>query len=340
VNESRRDFTVVEGGLRFGLAAIKNVGDGAIESIRQAREVGNPFRSLADLCRRIDLRKVNRRVIEGLIQSGALDSTGAARAAMMAGLERVMEESAVVQRDREQGQSTLFGGAPVAGGAPAEAALPDVPEWDEAQRLRMERESIGFYVTNHPLTRYERDMREFANATTETVEDMPDGREVKLCGLITSQRVTTTKKGDKMAYARLEDLHGAVEVLIFPDLYRKVSGALSPDAPLVVTGTVDKGEKGVKLKGLAIEPLTQARARQTRRVEIVIPSAGVSGGAMQALRDILRSHPGDCPIYLRVELPEKRESVIAVDDALRVRPTDHFIDAVEHRFGRGTVVLK
>ena len=338
VNESRRDFTVVEEGIRFGLAAIKNVGEGAIEFIRTAREEGGPFASLLDFCRRVDLHKVNRRAIEGLIKSGAFDSTGGRRAQLTAFLEQAMQEGAVYHRDLLQGQAGLF--IPTAGQPAFEVdPLPDVEEWEESQLLRLEKESLGFYITSHPLARHAAEIRNHATATSEGLEELSDGQEVRLCGIIAGQKITTTKRGDKMAYLRLEDLQGTVEVIVFPDLYKKVSGILALDTPFLVTGFMDRTEKGVKIKATHIEPLTKFRERTTRRADIHLQATGLTAQDLQRLKEILLKHQGSCPVYLYLRMPNKIESTIAIDEQIRIKPSDLFIADIERDFGKGTVAF-
>jgi DNA polymerase-3 subunit alpha len=340
VNESRRDFTVVEEGIRFGLAAIKNVGEGAIESIRAARDEGGPFVSLFDFCRRIDLRKVNRRTIEGLIKSGAFDSTGGRRAQLMAALEPAMQQGAVYHRDRVQGQTGLF--MPMEGTAagPPSEPLPEVEEWEESQLLRLEKESVGFYITSHPLSRYAAEIKNYATAASSGLEDCSDGQEVRLCGIISGQRIATTKRGDKMAYLRFEDLQGTVETLVFPDLYKKVSGALTLDTPFLLSGIVDKGEKGVKIKATQLEPLSKFRERSTRRVDIHLQATGLTGQDLRRLKEILQRHKGSCPVFLCLRMPNKTQSTIALDEDSRISPSDLFIQDIEHDFGKGVVIFR
>ncbi|HSG05379.1 MAG TPA: DNA polymerase III subunit alpha, partial [Nitrospiria bacterium] len=202
VNESRRDFTVVGEGIRFGLAGIKNIGNNAILSIRKARDEGGPFRSLFDFCRRVDSRRVNRRTIEGLIKSGAFDSTKTNRAKMMAVIEKAIEDGSNHQKDVQSGQTALFGSDDPASEAGHPAAFPNLEEWDESQLLRYEKESLGFYITSHPLARYSEELRNYATANAETIEEMADDREVRVCGIVAHQKVTTTRRGDRMAYVR------------------------------------------------------------------------------------------------------------------------------------------
>lgn len=341
VNESYNDFTAISHGIRFGLAAIKNVGSIAIESIITAREEGGRIKSIFDFCRRVDLRKVNRRVIEGLIKSGAFDSTGAKRSQLMEVMERAMEEGVTIQRERTNGQINIFSPS-ISDGTDngsfvAEEKLSDMPEWDETQILRNEKESVGFYVTSHPLARYESELKRFSVSMSEDVGSMPDGSRVMICGIIGGKKVINTKKGEKMAYVQVEDLHGSFEVIIFPELFRKVSTLILADSPLLVSGWIDRGEKGVKIRAKDMELLSDALSRPVSRVDISLSSEGIKAPDLINLKKILCRYHGDCLVYLRIHHPDQNESVIAVDENLKVSPTDSFVLAIETSFGKGTV---
>ncbi len=341
VNESYNDFTAISRGIRFGLAAIKNVGSIAIESIIAAREEGGRFKSIFDFCRRVDLRKVNRRVIEGLIKSGAFDSTGAKRSQLMEVMERAMEEGVTIQRERTNGQINIFSPSVPDGtdgsSDEAEEKLPDMPEWDETQLLRNEKESVGFYVTSHPLARYESELKRFYVSMSEDVGSMPDGSKVTICGIIGGKKVINTKKGDKMAYVQVEDLHGSFEVIIFPELFKKVSTLILADAPLLVSGWIDRGEKGAKIRAKDMELLSDALLKPVSRVDISLNSEGIKAPDLINLKQILCRYQGDCLVYLRIHHPDQHESVIAVDENLKVSPTDSLVLAIETSFGKGTV---
>ncbi len=341
VNESMTDFTVAADGIRFGLAAVKNVGAGAVESIIASRGAGGPFKSFIELCRRIDTRKVNKRVLEGLIKCGAFDSTGARRAALMGSLETVMEEAALFQKQKEMGQESLFGdslGRSEGGGA--SSSQPRAAEWDEAELLRNEKEALGFYITSHPLACHAEAIKSLGDVTTATLEDKPDGAEVRLCGVIGGKKVATTKKGDKMAYLRVEDLEGSVEVIFFPDLYRGSGSLISSEAPLLFTGTLSKGEQGVRIKATAVEPLASVRERSVRRVDIRLTSTGLGKDDFQAIKEILLAYPGACPVTLTLNIPDKGMTTLAVESRYHVSPTEALSAELEGIFGKGTVVFR
>jgi DNA polymerase-3 subunit alpha len=340
VNESQKDFAVVEDGIRFGLAAIKNVGEAAVDSIIATRSEDGRFRSFADFCRRIDLHKVNKRVLEGLIKVGAFDSTGARRAQLLAALETTVGEAATYQEEQAQGQTSIFGD--LTGPAATDLTdppLPDVPEWDQDEKLKYERELTGFYITAHPLNRYASAVQQFSSHTSGTLAEVTDGREVRLCGIITTIKAMITKKGDRMAYIQVEDLHGLVEVIVFPDLYRTAAALLVPESVIQVTGTVDRAEKGTRLKGTRIESLPQLQARAVTRVNIRLGATAQAAGQFPKLHHVLRRHPGETAIYFTFRLESELEADTAPVPGLKVQPSDLFVAEVEEVLGKGAVAL-
>ncbi|HZR46331.1 MAG TPA: DNA polymerase III subunit alpha, partial [Candidatus Manganitrophaceae bacterium] len=351
VNESDKDFTVVSGGIRFGLAAIKNVGGAAVDSILAARKASGRFTSLFDFCSKIDLRKTNKRVIEGLIKCGAFDSTKAKRAALTDVLEKVMQEGAQHQKVKEAGQMTIFGDAPA--GSPAglsQHALPEIPEWENSVIAKLEKEALGFYITCHPLTPFEAVMRKRSATPTEELGAIEDDREIRICGMVVQEKVTTTKRGDRMAYLRVEDLTGSVEVIVFPDLYQTSAPLFQQDIPLLINGTLDRGEKGIKLKATAVFPLqqpssaepataTEAKDDAASRYLITLSAEKVPPSKVGILKEILLQFPGALPVFLRVKTTDPSglptESVVAVDSRLRVDGSERLTAELEQRFGKG-----
>jgi len=340
VNESQKDFAVVEDGIRFGLAAIKNVGEAAVDSIIATRNDGGRFRSFADFCRRIDLHKVNKRVLEGLIKVGAFDSTGARRAQLLSALEGTVGEAATYQEERAQGQTSIFGDltGPMATEL-ADPPLPDVPEWDQDEKLKYERELTGFYITAHPLNRYASAVHQFSSHTSANLAEVTDGREVRLCGIITTIKAMTTKKGDRMAYIQVEDLHGLVEVIVFPDLYRTAGALLVPESVIRVTGTVDRAEKGTRLKGTRIESVPQLQARAVTRVNIRLGATAQAAGQFPKLQHVLLRHPGETAIFFTFRVGSELEVDTAPVPGLKVQPSDLFVAEVEEVLGKGAVAL-
>ena len=347
-NQSMWDFTVVEahdrdtvepgstmGSIRFGLAAVKNIGTSAIEAIIEAREQKGAFTSLADFCKKIDQRRVNRRVIEALIKCGALDFMNSRRAQMMEALDMLIEHGGKQQEQEAIGQGSIFYSLD----GHKEPALPDVPEWKESRLLAYEKESIGFYISGHPLAAFETDMKRYATATTETLDNIKDGKEVTICGIIAGIKPKMTKKNEKMAILNLEDLLGTVEVIVFPELYRTAQDVLLTDTPLIVAGTLDKSEQGNKIKAVRVHLLADVKKKGTTRMDIRFNATGLTQDDLLKVKDILLRYKGSIPVYLRLQNPARKESLISVDRDIRVNPDDKLISEIESVLGIGTVSL-
>ncbi|MBI1822456.1 MAG: DNA polymerase III subunit alpha [Nitrospirae bacterium] len=344
VNQSEHDFTISDEGVRFGLAAVKNVGSAAIEAIISNRKTEGPFHSLFELCKRVDLRKVNKRVFEGLIKGGALSDLSGNRAQQMAFLEKAMEEGNLYQKEEEVGQERLFGSLGMVNNTGLDqkedpftnSTSPDIPEWDEVTLLKMEKESLGFYISSHPLARFESDLKRYFLADSITIEEREDGAEVRIAGLISSKKVTRTKKGDPMAYLKIEDLVGTIEGIVFPELYRSSSHFLDMEHPLIFSGTVDKGEKGLKLKLTKIEKL-QTLPRKHPQIEISMDTDVKDEEDINALRNVLIKYPGEAPVYLRLVTPEKKEYYILLSSSYTLMVTESLMDELFQLFGRENV---
>jgi DNA polymerase-3 subunit alpha len=343
VNESARDFTVVKEGIRFGLAGVKNVGEGAIESILAARDGGGPFESLFDFAARIDGRKVNRRVVESLVKCGAFDVLHESRARVWQSLDVALEGGARVQRDREIGQESLFGGDNEA--TPALDLL-EAPEWTDRQRLEFEKEVLGFYVTGHPLSVVEPLLRRFADTRAGETEGK-EGRDVRAGGLVTSFRETRTRRGQLMAFATLEDLEGAFDLVIFAEPYaqygslikqaREAEGESGP-RPLLVTGTLEGGDPPKILVREVLE-LDRAEEKLAQQLRIRIRSEEATRDRLTAMRQLLQARPGDCAVTLHVVIPDESETVIAVSAVRGVRPDDALRRDLDALFGRAVAEL-
>ncbi len=337
INESGKDFTVVEQSIRFGLAAIKNVGEGAIESIIAARETDGSFKSIYDFCERVDLRRVNKRVVESLIKCGAFDSTGAKRSQMLYVMEDALEIGQKRQKDRISGQFNLFGATAQEGGV--QPTLPDMEEWPENQRLAFEKETLGFFVTGHPLAKYEKILSKYTSADTLKILDFPDGRQVRIGGVVSSFKVITDRKGGRMAFVTLEDLHGFVEVTLFASVYEKVSEFIDTDVPILVDGHITKDEKSVKILADSVSPLSKAEELSATAVNFNIDVTGIDKEQLKEFRSILGNYKGECPAFINLRIPRKSETVIALPDSLRVQPGHALSEAVDRYFGQEVVEI-
>jgi len=342
INESGKNFTVVDRAIRFGMAAIKNVGEGAVESVLAIRAETGPFKSFFDFCRRVDLHKVNKRMLEGLIKTGAFDSTGAKRAQLMAVMDQAVDDGAAAQRERDLGQTSIFGdehSGPDTSATLATPPLPAIAEWDQAQRLKYERELTGFYITAHPLTRYEATLKALSTATTVGLSDVSDGKEVKICGIIASVKSMITKKGDRMAYLNVEDLHGTVEVIAFPDLFKTAGELIAPERLVRITGTIDRGDKGTKLRGVKIEPLADVQTQSIKRVQIRLTDRSDVSDQLPKLRDIFTRYPGNTTVSLTFSMENALEADTVPLPNHTISPSEYFVADVEEVLGKGALSL-
>jgi DNA polymerase III subunit alpha len=327
--------------IRFGLSAIKNVGEGAVEAVLAARKEGGPFTSLFDLCDRVDLRAMNRRVVESFVKSGSFDSVDPRRSALFAAIDRAMEAGQKRQRDREAGQSSLFGmlGTPGPEEAPPER-IPDAPPWPEVERLAFEKESLGFFISGHPLERFRTEIARWASATTGTLTAAPAGGEVMVGGIVTALRLIKTKKGDRMASFFLEDLEGSVETLVFPEAYKKAAGRLADDEVVLVKGRVEVQDDGrARLLASDVQPLEQAKLAEARHVTIRVAVEAWDREKGERLRDILGAHRGDCPVTIELVRPGSWSLALAPSAYYSVRPDPVLREEVEALLGPGALVL-
>jgi DNA polymerase-3 subunit alpha len=327
--------------VRFGLAALKNVGEGAVEAVLKVRRETGAFRSLFDFGERVDLRAVNRRVIESFIKSGSFDTLDSRRSSLFAAIDRAMDAGQKRQRDRLAGQSSLFGTLDDAPGAdrPAER-VPDAPEWGEGERLAFEKETLGFFITGHPLERFRAELSQWATATTGKLATLNGVAEVSVGGIVTALRLIKTKKGDRMASFALEDLEGSVEALVFPEAYRKTGARLADDQLVVVKGKPEVQDEGkVRLIVNDVMPLEQAKLADARFVTIRMPVNRWDRSKGEQLRDILDAHRGDCPVTLELVRPGAYAVSVAPSAYWRVRPDTVLRDQVEALLGPGALQL-
>ncbi len=333
VNESRQDFTGGDAKIRFGLAAVKNVGLSAIQSILTAREEKGRFSSLPDFCLNVDLRKVNKRVIESLIKCGAFDSTGYSRARLLAGLEEAMEWAQNREREQNNPQMGMFAALPARGGPQGEPPLPSVADWPESQRLTFEKETMGFYLTGHPLNRYEATLRRLTAMDTQRVQEIHDAQEIIIGGVVSNLKEINTKKGDRMAFVTLEDLNGVVEVIVFSELYKSAALLLKGEDPVVIKGRTDAGEESVKIIAGEILPFEQALGKLTTSIHLQVRSNRLGREDFLAMKEIFEDSRGSCPVYLHLVLPEKQEAVIALGEEWKLNSGDQLIRRMKDLLG-------
>jgi DNA polymerase-3 subunit alpha len=340
VNESRREFTPVAEGIRFGLSGVKNVGEGAIDSILKEREDG-PFESLFDFAGRVDARKVNRRVAESLVRCGVFDSMHPNRASVWGGLDAALERGASAQRDREIGQESLFGA--LGDEAVDVVTLPDAAPWTDAERLGHEKEVLGFYVTGHPLEAHLSALARFTNVGGASNAERV-GRDVRAGGLLTQMRETRTRRGQTMAFATLEDLEGSFELVIFAEPYATHRELLrtalasgsdvdAPAIPLIVSGTLESDDPPKILLRDVFE-LSRAEERLAIQVRIRLLAEEVTRDRLLAMHAVFGQHAGDCGVLIHLMIPGESETILSLPDARGVEPTDALVRDVNALFGR------
>jgi len=320
VNSSEKEFAVAGNKIRFGLAAVKNVGESAIESIIEARTKGGAYSSIFDFCERVDLKKVNKRMIESLIKCGAFDCTGMARARLTGVLEDAVEFGQRVEKERSNPQMSLFDLKEPEFAAAGHPPVPDIEEWGEKQLLAFEKESLGFYISGHPLGRYRDLMDKYNTATTASLQECADGAGLRIGGIVANIKKVLNKKGDPMAFVRIEDIYGSVEVRVFSAVYRTVSELLIEDNPVFVQGKLQKEENASKITADEIIPMDKAEECWTANVYFRIDITQVEKEILRKLRDVLIRHPGSSRGYLNLQIPGKSEVVMALPDTMRLKP--------------------
>jgi len=340
INESLRSFTVHDNAIRFGLGAVKGVGAAALESIVEVRK-DEPYQSLSDFCERVDLRKVNRRVIEALIKCGAFDSLGGKRAQFIAILDDAIDLGQKMQKEKETGQESLFGTEElVSQGGNGYGTLPDIDEWAENILLTNEKEALGFYITGHPLARHSDAIKRFATCDTASLSERADRSEVRVCGLVAGIKELVTKRGDRMARITLEDMTGFVETTIFPEVYQASAELLNGDEPLLVTGTLEIGEESCKILATEVILLRDVKEKQTSRVHFRLSTPGLDKDQLRQLRDLLLKHRGECDAMLHMVIPNRSETMIKLPENLKVAATDQLMDDTERLFSYNVVTFE
>jgi DNA polymerase-3 subunit alpha len=342
------------------------VGESAVESIIAAREQGGPFKDVFDFCLRIDLKRVNKKVLEALIKSGAFDGLDpqANRARMLALMEIAVERAQKEARERESGQTNLFAlmGEDRASNArwgEARAALPLeggrespplIDEWAPKQRLGFEKESLGFYITGHPLDRYQTDLKRFRAARTVDVQERTDWDDVQVGGIVGGYKEWPLKSGEgRMCVFTLEDTFGSVRVACFAKAFAAYETVLKSDEPILVTGKVkpgrvegdDEAQKAAKELNLTEAiPLAQLRAEKTRQMTVELSADALTDERVDALKAALQKHPGSVTTVLRLKVPLRSITDCVLPAQFNVSPTDELLVRIEKLFGENAARLR
>jgi DNA polymerase-3 subunit alpha len=334
VNSSGVKFTVVGDEVRYGLGAIRGVGTKAAESIVDSRKSAGPFASLLDFAARMDQQSLNRRVIEALIKCGGFDSIAAGRAELMAQVEDTLKFAQRNNQDAARNQIGLFG----AMSAPRPARRESIAEWSPRDKLKAEKEVLGFYVTGHPLDKYERELRRIGDLTTADLASAPDGSQVALAGVIQAVKLKNNRSGKRYATFALEDRQGAVEVIAWPEKYQSLEKIIHGDDPVVVRGKLDVDDERAQIILDDVKTLDAALNGAIREVHIGATRSQLEGGKVAALKEIMARHVGRCLTYLHLEIADDKEAVILLGDDFRVAPSEQFVSEIEGMLASSAVV--
>jgi DNA polymerase-3 subunit alpha len=396
INESQLNFSVERGrGVRFGLTAIKGLGEGAVNSILSARaQLGGRIPSLHALCEILDLRLANKRVFEALVKSGACDSLVTTkggsedpplhrplrhvRARLFASIDAACEHGARTQRDKDLGQTDLFGGGDHGErGAPGHGRLPDVPAWTEIEQLNYEKEALGFYWSGHPIDRYADDLREYGAKTTAELtpkrrEDEFDesgaslagppggpegsaphangngngngrngrGEEISIGGIVSGLRPLKTRKGDRMCVFMLDDAAGSIEIVVFPEAFKQHGHLAENGQTVLVKGKFERDDESARIIASEIAPIGIVRERLAKSVAIRLTTPPADRATFQRLWDVFEQHKGDRRVAI-VLLERERHMKITVDvNGIKVRPSETLVSELEKICGVGSVTLR
>lgn len=339
VNQSDAFFTVDNGSIRFGMAAVKGVGDAAIDAIVEIREKEGPYESLYDFCERVNTSKANKKVLEALIKCGAFDSTGHKRSQMTAVLEDALDHGARIQREKADSQLDLFADSGMGVELPTSVLkMPNLEEWEDNALLELEKEALGFYITGHPMDKYADVVKKYASVNTVTLQDMANERMIRIGGTLKVLKLHKTKKGDMMAFCAIEDQFQTVEVVVFPNLYAKTHTLLTQEQVVILEAEVQKTENAVKLLGEKIVPIGQAENEWTSGILIQVDAARHDIDILEQIKPVIERHPGECISFFKITVDEAHPPVLVkLSDAYRADADPTYFQEVETILGKGTI---
>ena len=342
INVSQRDFSIAgDGNIRFGLAAVKNVGAGAIDSIISVRETDGGFASFQDFCTRVDLRKINKRMIESLIKCGTFDSLGYHRRQLVECLDEVVDIAQRRQREKSSGQMSIFDQFESETSIDHDPAnnynVRYIEEWDHSDILAHEKETLGFYITGHPLLRFKEKLISVANADSLSINSRSDRDTVSFGGIVNNIREVTTKKKDVMAYVTVEDLKGSVTVIFFADIYKKAYGLLHSEEPLLINGTLDAGEEGVKVIANDVSPLADFVERRSA-AHFFVDTNKTTPDDILCISQLIRTRNGKSDGFIHI-VNDTSEVVVYLGEDCRVEISESLKEEADSILGKGSTIF-
>lgn len=340
INESDLIFSAVKGDIRFGLSAIRNVGEQAVRSILRARKKRGKFTSPFDVCEEADSKVVNRKVIESLIKAGAFDSLGWRRSQLFHLVDRMIDYAHEFQKVNSSKQSLLFGSSQIEPpSVPAE--VKEMPEWDESLYLSYEKDALGFYITGHPLTHYGKQLKKLITHSISQLDDEKDfNSEIQLAGIISSLKPLKTKKDERMATFILEDLSGRIEVVAFPESYNRHYEHIRQDQLVWVKGKFLGEGESRRVHLVQVMLLADALQKQAKRAVLRIFLPGIEESVFEELKSLLEKNKGDCPVFFELEAPPSYKLIVQSRDVHGVSLSEDLTKMIESLLGEGSVFIE
>ncbi len=345
INESDKDFSISGDNIRFGLTAVKNVGEAAIESVIAMRKEAK-FTSFIDFLSRVDLRKVNKRVIESLIKCGAFDTLGHYRRQLMESLDSVMEEAQRKQKELLSNQSSFFDdldGGPSKENGAGGYKIPDFPEWDRKELLALEKETLGFYISGHPLHGFADKLKFVTNSDTSTLKGKKDKESIILAGVISSLSERLTKKKDVMCNIVFEDLKGSADIIFWPDVYKKFYELLHADEPVVIQGTIDvqgsgeNGDENFKIIAQDVTALAKALENPYKQVRFFVDADRITPDGISSLNEAIKKYRGKYESFIHI-VNGKSETIVNLGEAGRIDICERLKRETDGILGEGNTI--
>jgi DNA polymerase-3 subunit alpha len=340
VNTGNIGFDVADGNIVFGLAAIKGVGEKAVEGLTKERSVGGSFKGLFDFCSRIDSSLVNRRSLENLIKAGAFDWGNQSRNEMCTRLDDLLRASEKERESKTSNQFSLFGNTTISAEASFNAGRSPIPEWPVNIKLSHEKEALGFYLSGHPLERYKQDLERLGCSTILQLKSKTDSTQILVAGVITFLKLKNTKKGDRYATFVIEDMLGTMEAIVWPDVYNKVHSIVNTEEPVLVTGKLDVNDERAIIIVASIEPALALRDRRTSEAWIRIKADTLSEKKLSQLRAIFSSHRGEIPVKLVFLKSNHSETTLSLPNDLRINPSEELANEVDQLLGEQSLSFR
>ncbi len=336
VNESFDDFVVIGDAIRFGLGAVKNVGHGAIKAIVHTRKKGGKFKTIFDMCSRVDKSSLNRKALESLILAGALDSLEGTRAQQYASVDSAVEFAQRTQAKENKSQTSMFNSDEESMSI-SEPLLPEVDDWSKTEILNKEKVILGFYLSGHPLDKYREEVYTFSTVTIDSVDELKDGQHVRLCGIFTDLKKHIDRKKRTMVFLKIEDFTGSLEGIVFSDPYEKYQQNIYEDSLVMVMGKINTREtESAKILIDEVITLDEARKRFTKNLCLAFETEQISESLINELKVLLENYKGEIPVFFNVKTPDKGDFILR-SKSVKVSPSLELVEQLRDKVGRENV---